>query len=94
MRYDGSVYAIKSNEVVAYTGTAGNSAAAATGIVAVRVVATTAAHVAIGKTVTATASDALLPANTPAFFKIFDGERVSVIQNAAGGNAYVTFLTQ
>lgn len=94
MRYDGSVYKIKSNEVVAYTATAGNSAAAATGIIAVRVVTTTAAHVAIGNGVTATTSDALLPANDPASFKIFDGERVSVIQNAAGGNAYVTFLTQ
>lgn len=90
-----SVFKIKSNDTpVAYTATAGNSTAAAVGISVVRVVTTTAAFIAIGKTAVATANDAPIAANTPEYFKIFEGERVSAIQSAAGGNLHVSFMTQ
>lgn len=90
-----SVFKIKSNDTpVAYTGTAGNSTAAPVGISVVRVVTTTASFIAIGKTAVATANDAPMAANTPEYFKIFEGERVSAIQSAAGGNLHVAFMTQ
>ena len=88
-----SVFKIKTNEVVAYTAAAGNSAACPLGINVVRVHVTSAAHIAIGKTAVATTSDALVPANVPEYFRVFEGERVSAIQNAVGGNVHVTYMT-
>lgn len=90
-----SVFRIKSNDApVGYTATAGNSTTAPAGISVVRVVTTTAAFIAIGKTAVATANDAPIAANTPEYFKIWEGERVSAIQSTAAGNLHVSFMTQ
>ena len=78
---------------VAYTGTKGDGTAAGAGIVAVRVVTTTAAFIRIGKTAEAVANDTYMPAGVPATFQCGEGERVSAIQVAAGGNLHWTFLT-
>lgn len=78
---------------VPYTGTAGNGAAAGAGIIAVRVVTTTAAFIRIGKTAVAVADDTYMPAGVSETFQCGEGERVSAIQVAAGGNLQWTFLT-
>lgn len=78
---------------IAYTGTAGVSTAAASGIRAVRVLTTTAAFIKIGKSATAVADDTYMPAGVPAIFQCFEGERVSAIQVASGGNLQWTYLT-
>lgn len=89
-----SVFKVKSNEVVAYTGTAGNSSAAPVGVSVVRVLTTSIAHIAIGKTAVATTSDVYMAAGVPEYFKVFEGERVSAIQSATNGNLHVSFMTQ
>jgi hypothetical protein len=59
-----------------------------------RVVSTTACHIRIGAgTPTATTSDAYLPANLPEYFEVAPGERIAVIQNAAGGTLHATEMT-
>lgn len=78
---------------VAYTGTAGNGSAAGSGIRAVRVVTTTAAFIRIEKSAVAVADDTYMPAGVPATFQCTEGERVSAIQVASGGNLQWTFLT-
>lgn len=78
---------------VAYTGTAGNGTAAAAGVTAVRVVTTTAAFIKIAKTAIAVADDAYMPAGAAETFQCGEGERVSAIQVASGGNLHWTFLT-
>jgi len=60
----------------------------------VRVVSTTACHVLVGDgNITATTSDAYLPANIPEYFTCSPGQKVAFIQNAAGGSAYVTEMS-
>lgn len=89
------IYKIKSNETpVAYTGTAGNGTAAPVGIHVVRVVTTTAAFIAIGKAAVATVNDAPMAAGVAEKFNIGEGERVSAIQSAVGGNLHVAFMTK
>ncbi len=85
----------QSNFTVAYTGTAGNIATACpSGVHFVRVAVTTDAHVAIGKTAIAVAGDMLMKAlDPPEVFQIGEGERVSAIQDASGGDLWVTYLT-
>lgn len=57
----------------------------------VRLVADTDCHVTFGPTGdAATTSDMFLPTDQPELFQIGAGEYVHVIQNAAGGNLYVT----
>jgi hypothetical protein len=56
----------------------------------VRVVVTSAAFVKIGKSVTATASDVYMPADSPEYFSIVPARSVSAIQSAAGGTLHVT----
>lgn len=87
-------YKIKSDEAVAYTASAGNSTAATEGIVAVRIVCTSDAHFKIEKTAVATTANSFIEAKKPETFKINQGERVSAIQNAVGGNLHVAFLTK
>ncbi len=76
-------------EVVAYTGTHGPSAALGSGVKAVDVVCTTAAHIAIGKTAIATTS--FMPVEAAKYYRylVAEGDRVSAIQQAAGGNMFV-----
>jgi len=55
---------------------------------ALYIMATTLCHVRFDGQA-ATVNDAPLPANTPMVFSVNVGDRVSVIQNASGGNLYV-----
>lgn len=80
-------------ENVAYTGTAGNSTACPSECKIVRIVCTTDAHIRIGVAATAVATDQFCQAKTEYFFGIDGGERVSAIQDAAGGNCNVCFGT-
>jgi hypothetical protein len=80
-------------QVAAYTGTAGvisNAVGAQTRFI--RVVVTSAAHIAIGASPTATTSDPYMAANVPEVFVINPGEKVSAVQVSAGGNLHVTEL--
>lgn len=88
-----STWRLDASGTVAYTGTAGVSTAAGAGIRAVRVVTTTAAFIRIAKSATAEADDTYMPAGIPETFQIMEGERVSAIQVAAGGNLQWTYLT-
>lgn len=87
-----SVFRPLSTEVVAYTGTAGSGTALAVGVKAVRVVCTTAAFVKIGSGVTATVNDMPVAAGAVEIFRVEQGDRVSAIQSAAGGNVHITSL--
>lgn len=77
---------------VAYTGTAGNSAAVGATTYKVRVTVSTAAFIKIDKTAVATVADTYMPADRPEVFRCNPGMRVSAIQSAAGGNLFVTEL--
>jgi hypothetical protein len=87
------IWRLDASGTIAYTGTAGVSTAAAVGIRAVRVVTTTAAFISIGKDSSAVANDTYMPAGVPEIFQIMEGERVSAIQVASGGNLQWTYLT-
>lgn len=58
----------------------------------VKVFTTTIAHVAVGASPTATTRDYPLPANTPVIFPCAQGDKVSAVQSAAGGNLHVVEL--
>lgn len=76
---------------VAYTGTAGTTAAIPPGCQGVAVFCTTAAHVAIDAT--ATTAYMAIPANTLVYLRAPRNNApftVSAIQVASGGNLYVT----
>jgi len=82
---------IGTHQNVAYTGTAGTVANVCTaGVQKVRVVATTACYITIGVSPTATTAGIYLPADTPEYFTISAGEKVSAIQLSAGGTLHVT----
>jgi hypothetical protein len=82
------------HQSVAYTGTAGTIANAFGDHTRyVRVVVTSAAHVKVGKSPTATTSDVYMAANVPEIFRTGAGEKVSAVQVSAGGNLHVTELT-
>jgi hypothetical protein len=88
------VYRPGTHQSVAYTAAAGtitNAVADTTRVV--RVYCTTAAFIKIGTNPTATASDVPVAANTPEYFAIAKGEKVSAIQQSAGGNLHVTEMT-
>ncbi len=89
-----NVWRLGTHQNVAYTGTAGTITNAVGNYTRfVRVVCTSAAHIKIGKTPTATTSDPYIPANWPEVFQIGEGEKVSAIQSSAGGTLHVTELT-
>ena len=77
---------------VSYTGTAGNSTAAPSGVIKVRVIVTTAAYVKIGKDAVAVSPGTYMAAGAGESFSITPGERVSAIQVASGGTLNVTWL--
>lgn len=59
----------------------------------VRIVCSTACHVAVGELVTATVSSTYLPANTPLTIRVVSGaDFLGFIQNASTGIAYITGL--
>ena len=76
---------------VAYTGTAGTTAAISTNANVVRVISTTDCFIEIGTNPTAVADTGLyLPALTPEYFACPEGAKVSAIQVSSGGTLYVT----
>jgi len=76
---------------VAYTGTAGTTAAMPAGTNAVRVFSTTDCFIEIGVNPTAVANTGLyLPAFVAEYFQVGAGVKVSAIQVASGGTLYVT----
>lgn len=78
-------------QVKAYTGTAGViDNAISNGVTVVRVWLSTAGYIAIGAAPTATTSDIPMPANTPEYFIVPPGAKVSAVQAASGGNLHVT----
>lgn len=79
---------------VAYT-TAANSSAVGAQTYAVRLVATTACHVKVSKAGTsATATDGYIAANAPPeYVCVSPGDIISVVQDASGGNLWITELT-
>jgi hypothetical protein len=89
-----TLFAVVSTEKVSYTGTAGQSAAIASGIHHVRLVATSDCHYLIGANPTATSSDTYLPADTIEKIRVNQGEKISVVQNSAGGDAFITSLSK
>lgn len=67
------------------------STAFAAGTRTVRVVVTSAAHIAIGASPTATTTtDMYIPANVPEHIHVNPGEKVSAVMNASSGVVYVT----
>lgn len=95
MQYTGTPFRPGTTQVVAYTGTAGtisNGVGSQTRVV--RVWTSTLAYLAFGSAPTATTSDIPIPANTPEYFIIAPGEKVSAIQDASGGNLHVTEVSR
>jgi hypothetical protein len=81
------------HQSVAYTGTAGTiTNAVGSGVMKVRVVTTSAAYIKIGVSPTATSAGVYMPADSPEYFTVSAGEKVSAIQASAGGTLHVTEL--
>lgn len=79
--------------------TVGTASAAITNAVGanigvVRLISTTACHIKIAQTPTATTSDAYMAAGREEYFTIHPGEKVAAIQNAASGTMYVTEMSK
>jgi len=94
-QYIGGPYKPGITQTKAYTGTAGvidNAIGAGTNVV--RVWLSTAGFVAFGTAPIATTSDIPMPANTPEYFLIQPGHKVSAIQSASGGNLFVTEMSR
>jgi hypothetical protein len=88
------IFAIVSNENVAYTGTAGQSAAFASGIHAIRICSSTAAYYKIGGNPTATSSDTYLPADEIEYLIVNPGQKISFLQVSTGGTASISQLSK
>jgi hypothetical protein len=79
------------HQSAAYTATAGTITTAITdGVNKIRVICTSAAYVKIGNSPTATSSDVYMAADSPEYFTIKPGMKVSAIQVSAGGTLHVT----
>jgi hypothetical protein len=93
--YIGAPFKPGISQSVAYTDTAGTiTNAISAQVQVVRVWCSTAAYIAIGSAPTATASDIPVPANTPEYFIVPPGSKVSAIQSADGGNLHVTEMSR
>lgn len=87
------IHALRPNTTqdVAYTATAGTiSNAVGTNTTVVRVYVTSDAHIAIGSDPTADTDDMPMLADAPEYFKVNQGDKVSAVQQSAGGDLYVT----
>ena len=84
------------SDVVAYTTTSVQSVAVPAHIQEIRVVCTSNAWINIAVTPTATAGDNSLymPAGLVEYYHVSPGQLVAVIQDAAGGNMVVGFMTR
>jgi len=87
-------YAIVSNENVAYTGTAGQSAAFASGIHAIRICSSTASYYKIGANPTATSSDTYLPADEVEYIIVNPGQKISFLQVSTSGSASISQVSK
>ena len=93
--YTGGPYKPGLTQTKAYTGTAGViDNAISNGITVVRVWLSTAGFIAIGAAPTATTSDIPMPANTPEYFIVPPGSKVSAVQSSSGGNLFVTEMSK
>lgn len=93
--YLGGPFKPGTTQVKAYTDTAGViDNAISDGITVVRVWLSTAGYIAIGASPTATTSDIPLPADTPEYFIVPPGSKVSAIQASSGGNLHVTEMSK
>lgn len=91
----GSPFRPGATQTKAYTGTAGTiDNAIGEGINVIRVWLSTAGYIAIGSSPTATTSDIPMPANTPEYFIVPPGSKVSAIQASSGGTLHVTEMTR
>ena len=81
-----------SSEAVAYTGTAGTSAAMPANTSVVRVTLTTNGFISFGTAPTAVAdgTDVFMAAGVIEYFPLPAGHKVSAIQSASAGTMYVT----
>lgn len=79
----------------AYSTTAGSVATSfGTQTFKVRIVSTTAAYIAFGKApVAASTSGSYIPADSPEYFIVSPGEKVSGVQVSGAGTLYVTELS-
>lgn len=72
--------------LVAYTGTASTAVVAPVDATAVYVYCSTAAHVSLGAKAAAETTDLPLPANVLVILQCQPGDKLSAVQQAAGGN--------
>ena len=78
----------------AYTGTAGTiDNAITTGTQKVRVICTSAAYIKVDNDPTATTADVYIGADSPEYFTITAGQKVSAIQVSSGGTLHVTEIS-
>jgi hypothetical protein len=82
------------DQVVAYTGTAAASAAFGAVTTCVRLYSTTNCFVAFGAAPVAVVTNMPLYANSPEYFMVQPGSKVSAIQASAGGNLHISELTR
>jgi hypothetical protein len=93
--YIGAPFKPGISQSVAYTDTAGTiTNAISAQVQVIRVWCTTIAHIAIGASPTATTSDIPVPANTPEYFIVPPGSKVSAIRSADSGTLYVTEMSR
>ncbi len=93
--YAGGPWKPGTTQSKAYTGTAGTiDDPISGGITVIRVWLTTAGYIAIDASPTATTSDIPMPANTPEYFVVPPGSKVSAIQASSGGTLYVTEMSR
>lgn len=88
------LYAIVSNENVDYTSTAGQSAAFASGIHAIRICASSASYYKIGANPTATSADTYLPADEVEYLIVNPGQKISFVQVSSGGKASISQVSK
>lgn len=85
------------NQKIAYTGTAAASAAFGTETYALRIVTTSNAWYAIGQApvaATTTGNGVYLPLGIVEIIRVAPGEKISFVQDSAGGNASVTEMSR
>lgn len=78
-------------QTIAFTSTSvANTTAFQAGTRLVRVIASTACHLAIGGSPTATTNSPKLPANTEALLVVNPGEKIALIRTTTSGTGWVT----
>lgn len=93
MSTDG-VFRWGSTQTVAFTSTSvAQTTAVAAGVRVVRVIASTACHIAQGASPVATTSYPKLPANTEAYLVVAPGEKLAAIRTTTSGTLWVTEAT-